>query len=316
MILITGATGLIGRHLVQRLLNEGCRLRCLLPESRQNHLPAYFENTEIVTGTLLDQEALFNAVTDVHTIIHLENAQWWGRPRQLERVEIVGTRNLIDVARAARVGRIITVSHLGAAPSSAFMLLRIKGMQEELIRSSGLAYTIIRAGIVFSPEDAFVNHIAMMLSTNPLFFLMPGQGEVVLHPIHLDDLIEILWRSLELIDVVDEVIEVGGPEYITFEDMIRTVMRVIGVTRLIVPVPPYLMRWITSVYSSVLPRSLMTHQWLDILAASRTARLASTFEHFGVHPRRFEDTLLTYLPQRRYFLSAMRYSLRRRPRGI
>lgn len=316
MILITGATGFIGRHLVRRLLNQGRLVRCLLTEQQAKRASWGEAKPEIVIGNVLDEEALFRAVSGIHVIIHLENAQWWGRARQLERVELVGTRNLISVARAARVGRIITVSHLGASPASAYTLMRIKGMVEELIRSSGLAYTVIRSGIVFGEDDAFVNHMAMILRISPLFFLMPGRGEVVLHPIYIEDLVSALVHSLDLVDLVDTVVEVGGPEYITLEDMIRTIMRVTRTYRLIIPLPPYLLRSINALYNRILPRSLMTSQWFDILATNRTANLGNMFNYFGIHPRRFEDTLLTYMPGRRYRWMTLRYSLRRRPRGI
>jgi uncharacterized protein YbjT (DUF2867 family) len=315
MILVTGATGFVGRHLVTRLLAEGYQVRLLLPEHKLKNLP--WENPPpIVPGTVLDEEALFKAVTGVHTVIHLENAQWWGRARDLERIEVAGTRNLINVARAARVGRIITLSHLGAAPSSAYPLLKMKGMVEEAIRASGIAYTIIRAGVVFGPDDSFINHIAMQLAANPVFFLMPGRGEVVLHPIFIDDLIEALVRALELIDTVDTVQEIGGAEYITFDDLLRTVMRVAGMRRLIVPTPPYLLRWLTAIWQTVLPRSLITAQWLDILATNRAAKLGTIITTFGFQPRRLEDTLLTYMPTRNYGLMVFRSAFRRRPRRV
>ncbi len=315
MILVTGATGLIGRHLVSRLMAEGRQVRCLIPENKLTNLP-WEQAPEIIQGNVLDEEMFFKAVTGAHVVIHLENAQWWGRERDLERIELVGTRNLIAAARAARVGRIITVSHLGAAPSSAYPLLRIKGMVEEIIRGSGLAYTIIRSGIVFGEEDAFANHIAMSLRANPLFFLMPGRGEVVLHPIYIDDLVEAIMRSLERPDTVDTLMEIGGPEYITLEDFIRTIMRVSDMQRFIIPVPPYMLRWITAIYGRVLPRSLMTSQWLDILATNRTAQLANMFNYFGIRPRRFEDTLLKYMRGKGYWLPLMRNAFRRKPRSI
>jgi NADH dehydrogenase len=315
MILVTGATGFIGTNLVAQLLARGYRVRCLIPEHRLHDLP-WDNPPEIVTGHVLDEEALFQAVTGIHAVIHLENAQWWGRPRDLERVELAGTQNLIAAARAARVGRIITVSHLGAAPAAAYSLLRIKGMVEEAIRSSGLAYTIIRSGIVFGEKDAFLNHIALMLRANPLAFFMPGRGEVVLHPIYIGDLVDALLRALEREDTVDTVLEIGGPEYITLEDLIRTVMRVSGMRRLIVPLPPYMLRWSTALYSRVLPRSLMTPQWLDILATNRTAQLGNTYQYFGIRPRRLEDTLLTYMRDQGHWRALGRSVMRRRPRSI
>ncbi len=315
MILITGSTGFIGRHLVERLLTLDYPVRCLIPDYKVNGLP-WERSPEIVTGTILDEEALFRAVTGAHVVIHLENAQWWGSPRDLERVELTGTRNLITAARAARVGRIITVSHLGASPAAAYPLLRYKGMVEDTLKASGLAYTIIRSGLVFGEDDAFINHVAMQLFASPGVFLMPGRGEVVLHPIYIEDVVAAIIGSLEALDTVDNVIEIGGPEYITLEDLIRTVMRVSGIYRFVIGVPPYVLRWSTAIFSRILPRSLITAQWLDILATNRTARLGNTFQYFGIHPRRFEDTLLTYMRGRHYGLALLRYTLRRRPKVI
>lgn len=315
MILVTGSTGFIGRHLVARLLEAGKPVRVLLPEYKLRNLP-WEHPPEIVVGSILSEEALFKAVSGVHTIIHLENAQWWGRQRDLERIEVAGTRVLISVARSARVGRIITLSHLGAAASSAYMVLRAKGLVEDQIRASGLAYTIIRTGFVFGREDAFINHFAMQLASTPLVFLLPGRGEVVLHPIYVDDLVEILTRSLEAVNSVDQTIEIGGPEYVTLSDLVRTVMRVSRIRRVIVPVPPYLLRFSTRIYSAFMPRSVITSQWLDLLASNHVAKLGNAYEYFGVRPRRFEDALMTYLPGRRYFWMLLRYSLRRRPRRL
>lgn len=319
MILVTGATGLIGRHLINRLMADGHPLRVLLDESKRKRIfwdeddPAA---PQVIAGTLMDEEALYRAVSGVYLIIHLENAMWWGRQRDLERVEIVGTRNLIAAARSARVGRILTLSHLGASPSSAFTLLRLKGQLEALIRDSGLAYTIIRPGVVFAADDVFINHIAMSLSLNPFFCLLPGIGEVVLHPVYIDDLIEAICRCLDDIRTVDETIEIGGLEYITLADLLQTVMRLTGMPRFVISVPPYLLRLFVRIQNLIFRRTLITQQWLDYVAASRTAPLNSMYHIFGIHPRRFEDTLLTYLPQKRLFWSALRHAVRRRPRSI
>lgn len=319
MILVTGATGFIGRHLVVQLQAERLPVRCLVAEHQIASVPwdtGAEGAPEIITGHVMDEEALFRAVTGVHTIIHLESAMWWGRERDLERIEVAGTRNLLLAARAARVGRVITLSHLGAAPSSAYTLHRIKGQMEEVVRSSGLAYTIIRSGIVYGEGDAFIDHIAMMLSANPFFFLMPGRGEVVLHPVYIDDLIKAIMNAQESLNAIDRTIDMGGLEYATLDDLLRTVMRVTGKHRFIISVPPYLLRWIANIYALIFPRALVTPQWLDILATNRTAPLSNTYENFGFQPRRFEDTLVTYLPQERHFFKLLRYVFQRRPRSI
>ncbi len=294
-------------------MTAGYRVRCLLPDERLDKV-TWQTPPEIMTGTLTDEEILYRAVTGVHTVIHLESAQWWGAERDLERIEIAGTRSLLEAARSARVGRVVMLSHIGAASSAAYPLMRVKGQVEEIVRASGMAYTIIRPGLVFGQDDAFFNHIAMMLAVNPLFVLMPGRGEVVLHPIYIDDLVEVVLQTLENLNTVDQSIEIGGPEYITLQDLMRTIMRVSGRYRLVIPVPPYLLRWINRATRTFLPRTLLTPQWLDILATNRAAQLGTLARYFDVRLHRLEDTMLTYMHNQNGLFAALRYGVRRRPR--
>lgn len=313
MILVTGARGLVGRELVPHLVEAGWSVRILVRPRRRRRIE-WPETVEIVEGALEDEARLHQAMQRVHTVIHLASAQWWGTRRDLERVDIEGTRRVIAAARAARIGRIFYISQLGAEPASAYNLLRVKGQAENLIRSSGLAYTIMRSGVLFGPEDRFVNGVAMLLRTNPFVYFQPGQGENLLHPLYVGDLVKALANSLERIELVDATIEIGGAEYLTYNELIRTVMRVSGAQRVIVPVPPYVMRTMNNIVSRITPRWPMTSQWLDILAGNRTAKLGNLFDYCGVRPVRFEDTLLTYMPQRRYLPELVRFMFTRRRR--
>lgn len=307
MILVTGATGLVGRHLVPQLVAAGWPVRVLIqPRRRQRQFP-WPPSVEVAESELSDLAGLHAAFQRVHTVFHLASAQWWGTPRDLERVDLEGTRAVITAARSARIGRFYYLSQLGAEPASAFGLLRIKGQAEGLVRSSGLAYTILRCGVIFGPEDRFVNGIAMLLRTNPLVYFQPGQGESLLHPLYVQDLVQALLNSLDTIDLVDAAIEIGGGEYLTYNEMIRTVMRVSGAQRLIVSVPPYLLRAVNRVVSRLVLRWPMTPQWFDILASNRTAKLGNLYDYCGVRPVRFEDTLLTYMPGRHYGRELIRF---------
>jgi uncharacterized protein YbjT (DUF2867 family) len=309
MILITGATGLVGRYLVPQLVGAGWPVRVLVPPRRGGRLPRFrwAEGVEVLAGNLDDPQALHQAMLSVHTVFHLASAQWWGTSRDLERIDVQGTQHVVAAARSARIGRLFFLSQLSAEPSSAYALLRVKGQVESLVRNSGLAYTILRCGVIFGPEDRFVNGIAMLLRTNPLFFFQPGNGENLLHPLYVQDLVTALQNSLENINLVDTTIEIGGAEYVTYNEMIRTVMRVSKAKRTIVRVPPHTLRGITRLMNGLFPRWPMTSQWFDILASNRTAKLGNLFDYCGVRPARFEDTLLTYMPGRHYWPELLRF---------
>ncbi|MFP4321572.1 MAG: SDR family oxidoreductase [Anaerolineales bacterium] len=315
MILVTGALGYVGRHLVPALAAAGHTVRVLAPARWHNRLPFALDGVTLYAGTIFDPEALFKAVTGTHTVFHLASGQWWGRLNDLEYIDLEGTQNVLQAGRAARIGRLIALSHIGAERRSAFHLHQVKGRMEELIKDSGLAYTIFRVGVVFGPEDHFVNNLARVLHSNPFFVFQPGDGEALLNPLHIDDLTEALVRSLDVFDLVDTILEIGGPEYLTYNEMMRTVMRVTRTQRSIISLPPYYMRFMSSVLRLLPPRWPITPQWYDILAGNRTAPLGHLYDYTGIRPRRFEDTLLTYMPQRRYWLEYWRYLASRRRRN-
>ena len=303
MILVTGSTGFVGRHLVPRLVEAGWPVRVVATPGRGGTFQLPWPNLRVepVEASLNDVASLTSAMQGVHTVFHLASAQWWGSPRALEQVEVEGMRRVIEAARQARVGRLVVMSHLGAAPSSAYALLRAKGQMESLVRRSGIPYTIVRSGVIFGYEDRFVNGIAMLLRTNPLLFIQPGQGETLLHPLFIDDL----------------VIEIGGPEYVSFNEMVRTVMRVTRAPRTVVSLPPYALRTLTRLAQRIFRRWPSTPQWFDLLASHRTAGLSNMSDIFGIRPVRFEDTLVKYMPARRYGLELIRFLFRRRrPRGL
>ncbi|MBN1285206.1 MAG: NAD(P)H-binding protein [Anaerolineae bacterium] len=307
MILVTGATGFVGRHLIDALAARGAPVRALIRPRRGRGPAAWGESVSQIAGTLENTEVLHQAMQGVHTIIHLASAPPWAGPNHLREVDMDGTRSLVTIARSVRIGRFITLSHIGADRASAYTLMRVKGETEEIVRRSGLAYTILRCGMVFGPDDRTINAIAMQLKANPFVLLMPAGGESLVHPLWIDDLVNALLNCLENPDTVDQTLEIGGPEYLTFNQMVRTIMRVTKTPRALVPIQPYWLRQAAWVFRQILPRPIFTSQWYDRIAESRTADLNSMSDRFGIHPQRFEDTILTYMPERRYGREMIRY---------
>lgn len=308
MILITGATGFVGRRLVRRIVQEShFAVRVLLrPGSDTSNLPSDI-SVQVMIASLIDTEQLNAALDGVHTIIHLVGTDTRGRHTQLEEVDIAGTRALIEAAMDARVGRIIYVSRVGADRGSAFETLRTKGEVEHLIRESGLAYTIFQVGVLFGEGDKFTEHIAMLSRTFPVF-LLPGDGEMTIQPLWVEDLVSCLLLSLENLDMLDFVIALGGPEILTLRRIVMRVMHASKSRRPLITIPLLVHRAFAWYLDGLFARWPVTEHWVDMLSASPTAELGEIERVFGFRPTSCDLGIFqTYMTGRWYFLELVAY---------
>jgi uncharacterized protein YbjT (DUF2867 family) len=189
MILVTGATGFIGRVLVRQLTETGQRVRVLLrPSPHSPRLPKGVP-VEVAVVALNDERGLRAALRGVDQVCHLASAVSQGRRGNLFTTDIEGTRTLAEVAASAGIKRFIYLSHLGADRASAFPVHKAKGIAEEHIRKSGVPHTIIRSSVVYGPEDHFTTSLARLIRGAPGFFPVPGDGRTLLQPLWVEDLV-------------------------------------------------------------------------------------------------------------------------------
>ena len=307
MILVTGATGFVGRALLPQLVEGGHAVRCLLRPSRQSpRLPKGLA-FQVALASLDDERALRTAMNGVDTVIHLIGAEWRGSASEVLAIDTVGTRVVVEAARASQVRRIIYLSHLGADRASAYPVLKAKGIAEEFVRQSGVPYTIFRSAMLFGADDVFVNVLAALVKLTPGFFLMPGDGRTALQPLWVQDLVTCVEWSLADESFLNRVISLGGPEFVPLRAMAEIVMEALGVRRVLVPVRPVYLRGAAWFLEQLLPHSPLTTRWMDYLAMSRTCELNSVTGHFGLMPTRFSPAALGYLRQKRWLSELGRF---------
>ena len=306
MILVTGATGFVGRALVPRLVEGGATVRCLIrPSKHSPRLPKEIP-LQVAIAPITDFRGVRAAMVGVDTVIHLASAEWRGARGSLQKVDVDGTRKMIEAAKEAGVGRLIYLSHVGADKSSAYDVHRTKGYVEDLIRRSEIPHTIFRSTLLYGEEDSFANCIAMALATVPSVFLMPANGKMLVQPLWVEDLVTCIEWSLDDLTTINQTLTLGGPEFITFEQMTRIIMEATRLTRTFVPVGiPYL-RWGAAFLERFLPRSPITTRWLDHLAVNRITELVSVTRYFGLKPARFEQTI-NYMAERDWSAEMRKY---------
>jgi len=305
VILVTGATGFIGRALLPRLAEAGHTIRCLVRASpRSPRLPPRVP-VQLAIGALDDPRVLRSALMGVDTVIHLAGAEWQGRHGDLLAVDVNGTRALVEAAAASGVDRFIYLSHLGADRASAYPVHKAKGIAEEFIRQSDFNHLIIRSAFVYGREDVLINTLAALIRLSPGVVFLPGDGRTTLQPLWVEDLAICLEWALADTALWNQTLSIGGPEFVTLRELVELVMEKTKTRRRIMTASPVWLRWGAWFADQVLPRSPLTPYWLDHFAQNRVCELTGVTRYFGLKPARLEPTL-DYLREQKWWGEVLR----------
>ncbi|MGB7539336.1 MAG: NAD(P)H-binding protein [Anaerolineales bacterium] len=288
-ILITGSTGFIGRIVTRVLADRGYSVRLLLrPSDRRFRLPV--PQAEAVVASFQDEGGIRAAVAGVDSIIHLASAEGEHRHRDLFAVDVEGTRSLLTQAKASGVKRILYLSHLGADRGSAFPFLQAKGIAEHAVMESGIPYLILRSSLVYGAGDSFTNAIAFFARLVPGACFIP-EMDTHMQPLWVEDLAACIEYCLAENRYFGEILSIGGPEHLSFEQIVEIVLDVIRTPRMIVKVWPPLARFSLGLMDWILPHSPFTPFWLDYLAVPSTCEANSLSRLFGLKPASLREPI-------------------------
>ncbi|MBW7957681.1 MAG: complex I NDUFA9 subunit family protein [Deltaproteobacteria bacterium] len=294
MILLTGGTGFVGSSLAMELLLEGRSVRCL--SRRPERAIALKEaGCELARGDVTSITTLLKAVTpDVEAVIHLVGILNEERGSTYRAVHVDGTRNVIDACRGMGIARLIHMSALGARASSGSEYHRTKWEAEELVRSSGLDYTIFRPSVIFGRGDHFTTIFARAMRLLPAVFV-PGDGRGRMQPVSVRDVSRAFAMSLAKKEAGGKSLDLAGPEALTLDDVIDRIGAVIGRRPRKVHVPMRLMTLNALVLEKLLPRPPVSREALKMLLEDNTTSLNALVEVFGIAPESLETGMKAYL---------------------
>jgi len=291
MILVTGGTGFIGKALIRTLVDAGYSVRVLIRPSKKSPRLPHGVEVNVVVASLQDEKGLRAAMVDVDTIFHLAGVERSGTTEGLMSVDIAGTRAVIRSAEDANVRRLFYISHLGADRASAYPILKAKAIAEEYIRKSKIPYTIFRTSVVFGKGDGFTTSLAQLIKSIPFIFFIPGKGDILIQPLWVEDLVTCMVWALEDSDILNQMIELGGSEFLTYREIVEIILGKLSVNRKIVSVSPPILRMITIFLEYILPTAPVSVYWLDYLATNRTCSLDTIPRLFRLMPSRFSKRL-------------------------
>jgi len=294
MLLITGATGFIGRKLTKKLIESGKAIRLLMRPQRKTPQLQKGIAFDVAISGLDDLRGLQSAMRNVDTVIHLSTVENQPDYEGFERVDIQGTENLVAAAKIAGVDQIIFISRIGADKNSSFPIFRAKALAEEFIIESGIDFTILRITDVFGRNDNFTEKISRAIQSSFLILPIPAGDHIFLQPLWIEDLVSSIMMVLGNQKYRNEVFEIGGGEFFSLTKVVRIILQQIKKKRVLIQVSPAYLRVLNLWIRGTRDKFSYSNKWLDLLAIDRTCSLDTLSKRFGILPARFERQL-TYL---------------------
>ena len=282
MILVTGATGFIGRYLVSKLLDSGQKVRALVrSEARSGILP---ENTQIVVGDILNLSSLRDACEGVDGVIHLASTIREVGDFTFKRLNYYGTCNVIAAIKEKDVKRFVYTSAIGSTSNPSIPYLHSRWMAEQEIIRSDIPSTILRFSVGFGTGDQFFNQIAALVKLLPIVPVV-GDGKTLFQPIHVDDIARCISEAYMQDDKISQTVDIGGPEYYTYDEIVEVVSETLAAKTLKMHTPIRLMSPVAMLLETLVPNPPVTPEQLKILELNNTTDLDSVVRHFGFDPR-------------------------------
>jgi NADH dehydrogenase len=277
-IAITGASGLIGRALAHELAYAGHELVLIArgSDGRERKL-SRVPHAVFVPASITDEDALVKAFAGCEAVAHCAGINRELGPQTYERVHVEGTQAVVRAAQRAGVGRIAMISFLRARASCGSGYHESKWEAEEIVRVSGLIYTILKCGIVYGRGDHLLDHISHTLYCSRLFATV-GIHSAAVAPAAVEDVARLLVASLAGGRLPNETVAVTGPERLEFGEVVRRIARAAGRRVLIVPMPIWFHRLLARVLERVMKVPLISVAQVKILSESVTEPLPGTGE--------------------------------------
>jgi len=304
-VLVTGGTGYVGGRLIPLLEQRGLQVRGLArrPEFLRSRVGP---GTEVVAGDLLRPESLSVALRGIDVAYYLVHSM--GTRVDFEEEDRAAARNFAEAARAAGVRRIVYLGGLGESEAQLSKHLRSRQEVGQILRESGAQVIEFRASIVigsgslsFELIRALVQKLPVMIC--PKWVSMPSQ------PIAIEDLLEYLLAALNLPDGPDEVFEIGGPDQVSYGDIMREYARQRGLRRFMIPVP-FLSPWLSSLWLGLVTPvySRIGRKLVDSLKNPTVVTNRRALDVFPIRPRGASDAIARALVNEDQELAATRWS--------
>ncbi len=301
LITVFGGSGFVGSQVVQDLARRGWRIRVAVrrpDRAWKLQTSGHVGQIQAVRCDARDPDQIAAALQGADAAINLIGILYESGSRSFEAMHVDVARNIAVGCAAAGVDRLVHMSALGANPESASDYACSKAAGEMAVREAKPDAVVIRPSVVFGAGDDFLNRFAAMASMSP-FLPLIGGGRTRFQPVYVGDVAEAIARAVERPDAAGRTFELGGPEVLTFEDILKLILGETRRSNALIPLPFFAARGIGSLaqltslvgIAPVLTRDQVTLLETDNIVADSAEGLAE----LGIEPTGVEAIAPSYL---------------------
>ena len=300
LVTVFGGSGFLGRHVVRALAKRGYRIRVAVRRpDLAGHLQPLGRVGQIhaVQANLRYPASVQAAVRDAGVAVNLTGILYERGRQSFEAVHAQGA-DAIARAAAAHGARMVHVSALGANAQSGSLYARSKAEGEKLVLAAVPSAVVFRPSVVFGPDDDFLNRFAALARLAPALPLIGG-GHTRFQPVFAGDVAEAISLAVDGAAKAGTTYELGGPEVLTFKELMEFILAVIERKRLLIPVPFWAAK-LKAAFLQYMPTPLLTPDQVELLksdsiVSDEAAHEGRTFAGLGLEPHSLEAIAPSYL---------------------
>ncbi len=297
LVTVIGGSGFLGRHVVRCLAETGARIRVATRHPNDaNFLRPMGTIGQIapIQTNIRNPESLRAAIDGADAVVNLIGVMNNSGAQTIDAINIAGAATVARLCADLDIARLVHLSAIGADIHAQSRYARSKGLGEQAVTKAFPGVTIMRPSIVFGPEDNFFNRFAGLARILPVLPLIGG-GHTRFQPVYAGDIAQAVTRILDDNGTRGQIYELGGPNVVSFREILTFILATINRQRALVPIPFGLASFM-GVFLQFMPWKLLTPDQVTLLRQDNVvAAEALTLADLGIEPTPVETVVPQYL---------------------